>query len=204
MESDNQTEFNFVEKNSIKMPIKPLMADEEIDLIKSYLGKDKTFFEWGAGGSTVEFSNYVKEYYSVEHDFKWYNLIKDQAERNTKIYYVPPQTHNLEWFPVYKPGNEAIFRNYIKYAGLLGSFGKKFDIVFIDGRERLFCAEEALNYLNENAIVFIHDFNRPRYWDIIKKYRIIDIIGNMVALEKGDSLNQEKNRYYLIKKYLAN
>ena len=61
---------------------------------------------------------------------------------------------------------------------------------------------KAIDYLNSKAVVFIHDFQRPHYWDAIKHYRIVDIIGNMAALEKNNSLCREKDRYFLIKKYL--
>jgi hypothetical protein len=174
---------------------------EEADFLKSFLNNGQTVLEWGSGWSTLEFSKYVKEYYSIEHDIVWYERVSALAEEKTKVYFVPPQTPDFKWAP-YVPAKEPVFRSYIKYSETLASLGKKFDIVFIDGRARLFCAIEALNYLNETAVVFIHDFNRPRYWDVIKKYRIIDIVGNMVALEKSSLLNKEKDRYYLIKKYL--
>ncbi|OGZ82916.1 MAG: hypothetical protein A2416_02885 [Candidatus Staskawiczbacteria bacterium RIFOXYC1_FULL_37_52] len=175
---------------------------EESDFLKSYLNKNSVALEWGSGWSTVEFAKYAKEYHSIEHDFCWYRRVKNKIGKNTRIYYAPPDTEDLKWFPPEKRGDNASFRNYIKFAGVLGSLGKRFDIVFIDGRARLECFLEALDYLNSKAVVFIHDFQRPHYWDAIKHYRIVDIIGNMAALEKNNSLCREKDRYFLIKKYL--
>lgn len=201
MELDNQIEFNFVEKDPIKTPIKPLMTDEEINLIKSYLGKDKIFFEWGAGGSTVEFSDYVKEYYSVEHDFGWYNIVFKNARENVHLFYVPPNTSNLEWFPVFEEGKASDFKSYIKFVNNIASFGKKFDLVLVDGRARVDCAIEILPHLGKDAIVFIHDFDREYYWKILKYYKIVSVADKMAALKiKKESLNND--RIFLMKRFL--
>jgi hypothetical protein len=175
---------------------------EEADFLKYFLNKNQVALEWGSGWSTLEFSKYVKEYYSIEHDAEWYERVRAQALENTKIYYAPPQTEDFKWEPVYRSGSEEIFKDYIKYPEFLVSLGKKFDIVFIDGRARLFCALKTLNWLNDKAIVFIHDFDRLRYWDVLKNYRIIDIAGKMAALEKTNSKVREKDRLYLAKRYL--
>jgi hypothetical protein len=167
------------------------ITKEESDFLKSYLNKNSVVLEWGSGWSTVEYSALVKEYYSIEHDFGWYEDVKERIGKNARIYFVPPNTTGIK------------FKSYINFAGVLGSLGKKFDIVFIDGRSRLECAIEALKYLNAKSVVFIHDFCRPYYWDVIKHYRIAGIVGNMVALEKGNFSASEKDRYFLIKKYLT-
>ena len=44
-----------------------MMESSETDVIKSFLDKDKIMFEYGSGGSTLYFSNYVKHLYSAEH-----------------------------------------------------------------------------------------------------------------------------------------
>ncbi len=175
---------------------------EEADFLKSFLNKNQVVLEWGSGWSTLEFSKYVKEYYSIEHDAEWYERVRAQALENTKIYYAPPQTEDFKWEPVYRSGSEEIFKDYIRYPRFLASLGKKFDIVFVDGRARLFCALEALNLINDGAVIFIHDFDRHRYWDVLKKYRIIGIVGNMVALKENNFQSREEDRYYLIKRYL--
>jgi len=203
MESDNQIEFNFTEKDPEKyvMPIKPWMTEEEISLIKSYLKKDKTLFEWGVGGSTVEFSNYVKEYYSVEHDFDWYNIVFKNAGENVHLFYIPPNTSNLEWFPVFEEGKASDFKSYIKFVNNIASFGKKFDLVLVDGRARVDCAVEILPHLEKDAVIFIHDFDREYYWKILKYYEIVSVTDKMAALRiKKESLNND--RIFLIKRFL--
>ncbi len=178
---------------------RPMMSDEEIKFFKSYLNKSKIVLEWGAGRSTLEFSKDTKKYYSIEHDFNWYNLIWKEILKNTKIYYVPPNTPNLDWHPVFAEGGHDEFRNYIQFANNIASFNKKFDIVLIDGRARVDCAIEVLPHLKGGSIVFIHDFNRITYWNVLKYYHIIGIAGKLVALKQGKSI-EDKN--LLIKRFL--
>lgn len=201
MESDKQKEFGFVENDSIKISLKPWMTKEEIDLIKSYLGKDKIFLEWGAGGSTVEFSNYVKEYFSIEHDFDWYNVVFKKAGENVRLFYVPPDTPSLEWPSAFEEGRESDFKRYIKFVNNIVSLGKKFNLVLVDGRARVDCAIEVLPHLKKDAVVFIHDFEREYYWKVLKYYEIISFVDKIAALKiKKGVLNND--RIFLMKRFL--
>jgi len=179
----------------------PWMAAGEIEKIKSYLNKSKIFFEWGAGGSTLEFSKYVKEYYSVEHDFEWYQVVSKKIGKNVKLYYVPPHTPDLKWDPYYKRGSYEDFNKYINFADNIACFGKKFDAVLIDGRSRAECAFAVLEHLSENAIVFMHDFNRPYYWDVLKYYDLADI-GDKMAVLKKKKIKFNQDRLMLAEKFL--
>lgn len=163
---------------------KPWMTEEEINLLKFYLKKDMVVFEWGGGGSTLEFSKFVKEYYSVEHDFEWYVLLSKKIERNTKLYFVPAETVNLGWFPRFKEGKYNDFKSYVNFIDVLGSLGKKFDVVIVDGRARVDCAIRAQDYLKDNGVIFIHDFEREYYWDVLRYYQIIEIVDKLVVLKK--------------------
>ena len=41
-----------------------------------FLHPDYSMLEWGSGGSTIEFSQqYVKEYYSIEHNKEWHDKV---------------------------------------------------------------------------------------------------------------------------------
>ena len=185
-------------------PLVPWLADNEFNFLKSFLKKDTIAFEWGSGGSTIELSKYVKEYYSVEHDFKWYNLVLKNINKKVRLYYMPPNVANLKWFPVFKEGNYKDFKDYIETVDLIGSLGKKFDFVFIDGRARVDCALQALPYLSDKAVVFIHDCDRSYYWEVLKYYEIVDVVGRLIALKKktDDTLVDKKDRGFLISKFL--
>ena len=54
--------------NNNTVPDKPWMHDSEINLIMAFLTPEDVMLEWGCGGSTILFSQEVKEYYSIEHN----------------------------------------------------------------------------------------------------------------------------------------
>ena len=47
------------------------MSDSEIVKSEEYLNDKDKVLEWGAGGSTLYFSNIVSSYVSIEHDKLW-------------------------------------------------------------------------------------------------------------------------------------
>jgi len=58
-------------KNPKARPNLPWLHDSQIDKVISYLKPSDIMLEWGAGGSTQHFSQFVKDYYSVEHIEKY-------------------------------------------------------------------------------------------------------------------------------------
>ena len=47
------------------------MSPQEISLIESFLEPRDVMLEWGSGYSTLWYSKFVRDYYSIEHDQKW-------------------------------------------------------------------------------------------------------------------------------------
>ena len=144
------------------------MSDNDKFTILKYLHQDDTMLEWGAGGSTLYFSQFVKAYYSIEHNEKWFKQIL-QEDSNF--------SHNFTMFlckpnaPRTLPTQKHQFEDYINY---IENLNTKFDIILIDGRARQWCAEKALNYLNKGSIVFIHDWVRERYHVVLEWYDLIE------------------------------
>ena len=68
------------------------MSDSEIVKSEEYLNNKDKVLEWGAGGSTLYFSNIVSSYVSIEHDKLWYNKLTSQINDNVELLYVP--THD--------------------------------------------------------------------------------------------------------------
>lgn len=151
--------------------MKPWMHDDQIEIIKSYLFKNHTMLEYGSGGSTFHFSKFVKKYISIEHDENWFNKLKEnKIKENVELHLCKP--NNKIKLPVWI-GKEEDFLNYINLVDELSY--KHYDIVLIDGRARKFCAKKILNYINENSIVFVHDyFERERYHEIENYYYLIN------------------------------
>ena len=154
------------------------MSQTEIDMIESYLKPESLMLEWGCGGSTFHFSQFVEKYYSIEHHEKWFGIVKPETSgRNISLHFVAglPQGPG-----VWPDGN-----NYGEYVRYPLNFGLKFDAVLVDGRQRSDCLNfTADKLLREDSVVFIHDFwRRSRYHEAVRTlYNIIDFVS------KGQSL----------------
>ena len=147
------------------------MQPAEIAFLKRYLTPTTTVLEWGAGGSTVEFSPLVKSWHSIEHNPTWFERVKEEtkAMTNVKLSLVLPEIEN--------PPRPSQGAHYISYIEKPRKFHKKFDLIYIDGRARPECAKEALNHLKSTGIVVIHDFfdkYRPHYKIVLDWYDVID------------------------------
>lgn len=154
------------------------MTNEEQAMIRRSLEPNNIMLEWGSGGSTLEYSKYVKEYHSIEHDMKWYMVITSNIKamklNNVSLYYVK---NNLP--RSYPHVKKEEFIDYINHVNIIN---KKFDRVLIDGRARIWCAYEVLQYLNKNAIVFVHDWEREEYHKILDKYKLGVTVGRLAML----------------------
>lgn len=148
---------------------KPWMSDNEINMITSYLENSNVMLEWGSGGSTIYFPQFVKHYISIEHDMGWYNEIKPHVSNNVNYYHIGLDE------PLSDPTQKNQILSYLNFVDLLGI--SKFDRILIDGRGRGWCAEKIIPYLKPTSLVFIHDYwNRPSYHIVEKWYDVVDFI----------------------------
>jgi hypothetical protein len=113
--------------------------------------KPKTVFEYGPGESTKIISVYpsVEIVDSVEHDAEWFNKYRWAMNDNVQI--------------VHQPMLEA-------YPETLGRVDK-YDLIFVDGRERESCLFVARERLNKGGVVMLHDAERPSYKPMIETYK---------------------------------
>lgn len=160
------------------------MSDQDIRLILKYLKKDDIMLEWGSGGSTLYFSKFVKEYYSIESNEKWYNKILKEKDENVSMFFCPPNAGRTV------PSQKHQFIDYINQVEKLG---KSFDKILIDGRARFFCAEQAFNYLKSDGILFFHDWVREWYHSTLIYYELIELTpkidnnsGSLAVLKKRE------------------
>lgn len=172
----------------------PLMHEHEYKFIEKYLNPSDTLLEWGSGNSTIYFSNLVKKVITIEHDIDWLNIIKTTIDAysidNIETHYIAAHSKD----PI--PCRYEQFKDYIEY---VKKHEFKFTKVLIDGRARKYCAKSIYDYIDENVIVFIHDFNRPDYQKTLKYYDIVDIETKgqgIVALKKKKEVTHNPNDYY--------
>ncbi|MGB0403285.1 MAG: class I SAM-dependent methyltransferase [Salibacteraceae bacterium] len=101
-------------------------------------------FEFGSGNSTLWFSKRVKKIISVEHDQDYYTHMKP----------VLGKVENVEVL-FGKLGGD--------YSSQILKFEKQFDVVVIDGRERIECAKNTLGALKDDGVVIWDNSDRLQY-----------------------------------------
>lgn len=113
--------------------------------------KPKTIFEYGPGVSTGIMALYptVEWIDSVEHARAWYEKYRWEMPDNVKIHFQP----QMELYPE-TPGRF-----------------EKYDIIFVDGREREKCLYVSRSRMNEDGVVILHDAERPSYKEMIDTFK---------------------------------
>ena len=122
----------------------PWVTYSFIDFIKERLNKQHTVFEFGSGNSTFFYAKYAGIVVSVEHDKEWYDKIVNSKPENS----------------------EMIFCELVNggdYCHMPVKLKEKFDIIIVDGRDRVNCCMQALGALSENGVVVLDDSERDRY-----------------------------------------
>lgn len=141
----------------------PWVTYSFIDFIGDRLKKDMVMFEYGSGNSTFYYSSKVKEVHTVEHDLEWFKKLEKAMPINVKIKY----TH-LEY------GGE--------YSKSSLNSGLKYDIVIVDGRDRVNCMINSLNAVRNDGVIILDDSERITYSKGIKElyksgYKSLDFWG---------------------------
>lgn len=122
----------------------PWVTYSFIDFIKDRLKKEQTIFEYGSGSSTLFYAKRVKEVVSVEHDQAWYEKIVGAKPANSEMI-----------LTALEPGGD-----YSKKASQLG---KQFDIIIVDGRDRVNCCINSVAALSETGVMVLDDSEREDY-----------------------------------------
>lgn len=144
---------------------KPYMTDEEILHMMKYIDRNVKMLEIGGGGSTVFLSKFVKHLVTVEHNKTWagelWSLL-GKRRRNWSIHIAEPN------FPQQHPFQPAQPGQFDRYINHISKIDETFDVILIDGRDRVRSVYASLDKLKTNGYMIIHDFwNRPKYHSVL-------------------------------------
>jgi len=136
----------------------PWLTEAANKILEQYVKTHKNIdvFEFGSGASTVWFSKQKNVNYlvSVEHDEKWYEEVIQYNQ---------------------KP-DAALLQTQLPYNSVINMFGL-FDIILVDGRNRVKCIESALPHLKENGLLILDNSEREYYKpgiDLLHNFKRID------------------------------
>jgi len=122
----------------------PWMNYQVVHFLEQRLCKDHNLFEYGSGYSTQFYARLAGTVTSVEHDRDWFNSLASSKPDNVELLYRDIADSN-------------------GYCQSISDNNKPFDIVVVDGRERLRCMEVAVDYLTDQGVVLLDDSSRERY-----------------------------------------
>lgn len=122
----------------------PWISYPAIRFIADRVGANMVIFEYGSGISTLWWAARVREVISCEHNKLWYYKVKSKIPDNVSINHI-----ELE----YCGG----------YSKFISKYNNKFDIIVIDGRDRVNCAKNCVNALKSDGIILWDDADRKSY-----------------------------------------
>jgi hypothetical protein len=122
----------------------PWVTYSFIDFIKTHLKKQLSVFEFGSGNSTFFYAKYAGLVVSVEHDKGWYD----------KIVSTKPENSEMIFCELVRDGD---------YCRMPIKLEEKFDIIIVDGRDRVNCCKQAINAVSENGVIVLDDSEREFY-----------------------------------------
>jgi hypothetical protein len=115
-----------------------------IDFIRPRLNSTMRVFEYGSGSSTLFYARLVGNVVSVEHDKNWYEKIRSSKPVNAEMIFT--ELH---------PNGE--------YSRKAASLTEKFDIIIVDGRDRVNCCKYSVEALSSKGVLVLDDSERPEY-----------------------------------------
>ncbi len=126
----------------------PWMNYNIVNFLKDRLTKDLVLFEYGSGASSEFYCKYTKEVVSIEHNKDWFDMISETFPSNGKILFI-------EYDEVNKTG--------IEYSTAIQRTNKKWDVIVVDGRDRVNCIKNSINSLSSSGVLILDDSSRVKY-----------------------------------------
>ena len=149
----------------------PWITYGAINFLKNFTNKNISVFEFGCGSSTIFFAKNCKEVIALETNRIWQNLIIEKL----KSLNLTAQIHLMS--------DGIANKNYEIFPQ---NFTKKFDLIVIDSIKRFACAQNSINFLNDDGIIILDDSHRPNYKKIFNFFTENNFKAtNFIGIEPG-------------------
>lgn len=126
----------------------PWMSFSAVRFLEERLTSDLNLFEYGSGYSTRFYAERVRSVISLEYDKSWFDIIQSQVPSNAKILFQEKDVDGA-------------------YCRAIGTTGERFDVVIVDGRDRVNCVKQGIEHLTPKGVVLLDDSQRERYQEAI-------------------------------------
>ncbi len=156
---------SFAERRPVDAAGRPLpwFTYPAIALLTPRLAPSLRVFEYGAGGSTLWWSERVAAVWAVEHEPAWVAELAPRLPPHARV--VLQKLDDGDAYPRAAADQVSAARAGVARAGAAraGADASLFDIVVIDGRRRNDCVASALEALAPAGVVIWDNSERPRY-----------------------------------------
>jgi hypothetical protein len=122
----------------------PWVTYSFIDFIKERLKRQFTVFEFGSGNSTYFYAKYAGIVVSVEHNREWYDKIAATKPENAEIFFCE----------LVRDGD---------YCRMPLKLEETFDMIIVDGRDRVNCCRQSVKALSEHGVIVLDDSEKVDY-----------------------------------------
>ena len=122
----------------------PWYTYPSIDFIGARVRPGMSVFEFGSGNSTLWWSSRTSRVVSVEHDAGWFGVMKSRLPDNVSYSQVALDTDGA-------------------YAHAAGRQDERFDVIVIDGRDRVHCTKASLGALKTDGVIVFDNSDRTEY-----------------------------------------
>jgi predicted O-methyltransferase YrrM len=114
-------------------------------MLAEEVSPESRIFEYGGGGSTAWFADRAGQVVTVEHDGAWHKALVGAL--------APFDNVDVIW--------AAELTDYVATIDRCGD--EPFDVVVVDGRERVACIERAMPRVKPGGLLILDDSARPKY-----------------------------------------
>lgn len=122
----------------------PWMNYPVVEFLKNRFNKEMLLFEYGSGHSTSFYAKLVKEVVSLEYDQNWLETVRPTLPSNVTLIY---QSQDVAG----------------KYCKAISSTNFLYDVVIVDGRDRVNCIIQSELHLTNRGVLILDDSHRDRY-----------------------------------------
>ncbi len=131
----------------------PWMNFQIVSFLEDRLKSDFTFFEYGSGFSTRFWADRVDHVTSVEYDENWYKAVRNKIPQNVTLLYRKDDSDGA-------------------YCRTISETEERYDVVIVDGRDRVNCVEQSLHALTDRGVIVLDDSQREKYHEAITIARV--------------------------------
>jgi hypothetical protein len=124
----------------------PWITYPAIEFLSRHVRADWEVFEYGCGQSTLWWTARVAKVVACEHEAAWAERIRPMLPAGAELLHVPLDDAGT-------------------YAQTCARWPGRFDVIVIDGRQRVQCADAALTALNPRGVVVWDNSDREEYRD---------------------------------------